>query len=144
MAKSTETVDSYIRSESPIAQKHLKQMRALVRKAAPKATERLAWGMPTIDQEGIVVTYAAFTKHLSLFPGAEAMKKFKKEFSRFQTSKGTVQVPFEMKLPVALFAKVVKYRVKENLRLAALKQAKKAAKKKALAKAKTKSKTQKK
>ena len=114
MAK-MDPIGDYIKSESKEVQGELKKLYAIVRKAAPKAAEKLAWGMPTLHQEGNIVHFAAFKKHMSLFPGADAMKRFEKELGELATSKGTIQFQYGTKLPVALITRIVKFNLKENL-----------------------------
>jgi len=123
-----ENITTYIQSEPASIQKVLKQMRALVKKTVPKATEKLAWGMPTFYLEGNLLHFAAFKNHMSIFPGTDAITHFKKDLARFQTSKGTIQIPYEEKLPTALVAKIVKFCVKRNLSKAAAKKKAKAKK----------------
>lgn len=125
--KTPETIREYIAEESPEVQKVLKKMWALARKAAPKATEKIAWGMPTLVLEGNLITFAAFKKHLSLFPGSEAMKHFEKELKGFTTSKGTIQFPYEDALPIGLITRVVKFCVRQNLAWAETKRSAKVA-----------------
>ncbi len=100
--KAPGTIADYIKNESLAVQKELKKLYAIVKKAAPKSTEKLAWGMPTLSQEGNLVHFAAFTKHISLFPGSEAIVKFKKELSNYTTSKGTIQFPSAKKFQLRL------------------------------------------
>lgn len=107
---------AYIRNEPAHIQKILKRMRALIKKAAPKATEKLAWGMPTFCLEGNLLHFAAFKSHMSIFPGTDAIQHFKKELTRYQTSKGTIQIPYEETIPAGLVTKIVKFCVKRNLR----------------------------
>ncbi len=123
--KSPETISEYIQNESADVQKVLKKMRSIIKKAAPKAKEKLAWGMPTFHQEGNLVHFAAFKNHLSLFPGAEALSHFKKALTAYQTSKGTLQFQYGTSIPSALVTKIVKYNLKLNLAHAKIKQSKK-------------------
>ncbi len=108
-------ISSYIRNEPAPVQKVLRRVRTLVAKAAPRATEKLAWGMPTFYLEGNLLHFAAFKEHMSIFPGTDAIIHFKRELARFPTSKGTIQIPYEESIPAALVAKIVKYCVKRNL-----------------------------
>lgn len=110
-----EKIAGYIKREPAHAKKALKQMQALVRKLVPRATEKLAWGMPTFYLEGNLLHYAAFKNHMSLFPGTDAVERFKPELSRYQTSKGTIQIPYGDSIPAALIGRIVKFCVKRNL-----------------------------
>lgn len=124
--KNPETVSEYIANEPVAIRKVLRTMRALTRRAAPRATEKLAWGMPTLVLEGNLLHFAAFKNHLSLFPGKAAMQTFQKDLHRFQTSKGTIQFPYDQAIPVALVTRIVKFCVKQNLADAAIQAKKKA------------------
>jgi uncharacterized protein YdhG (YjbR/CyaY superfamily) len=76
----------------------------------------MAWGMPTFVFHGNLVHIAAFKKHCSLFPGTGAITEIMKgDLEKYVTSKGTIQFDPEKGLPKALVAKIVKYRMKENL-----------------------------
>lgn len=127
--KKTESIRDYIKNEPVAVQKVLKQMHALARKAAPKASDKLAWGMPTLYQEGNLIHFAAFKNHMSIFPGPDAIVHFKKDLSGLVTSKGTIQIPYGQKLPAGLVTKIVKFCVKRNLVKAKSKAAKKKNKK---------------
>ncbi len=127
-----QTVDEYIAVASPVVKEHLTKLRIAILQAAPDAQESISWEMPTYKQEGIVVHFGGFTKHVSLFPGPEAIATFKEELAEYKTSAGTIQFPASKPLPLTLIKKIVKLRVKENL-----------AKAKAKAKAKEKEKAEK-
>ena len=93
----------------------LKKMRLTVKKAAPKATERISYGMPAYFQEGILVWIAAHRNHIGLYPKASGIAAFKKELSLYKWAKGSAQFPLDKPLPLGLVSRIVKFRVKENL-----------------------------
>ena len=70
--------------------------------------------MPTFKYRGVVLHYAAFAKHCSLFPGPAVIDEFKDELQGYKTSKGTIQFPVDKPLPAALLKKMVKARIEEN------------------------------
>jgi uncharacterized protein YdhG (YjbR/CyaY superfamily) len=117
------SIDSYIRSEPASVQKSLKALRALIRDAAPQASEKIAWGMPTFYLEGNLIHFAAFKNHYSLFPGGDVTRHFKKDLDRLGLvhSKGTIQFLHGTRLPVPLVKRIVKFCVKRNLSEAAQK-----------------------
>jgi len=114
MAK-IDNVDEYIAGFPKEIQKKLEQVRNEVKKAAPKAEEVISYSMPAFKLNGILVWFAAHKKHIGFYPGASGVKVFKKDLSMYKTSKGAVQFPFNEPLPLALIARIVKYRVKENM-----------------------------
>ncbi|HSY76093.1 MAG TPA: DUF1801 domain-containing protein [Bacteroidia bacterium] len=95
-------------------QKKLEQMRACIKKAAPKAEEVISYGMPAFKLNGILVYFAARSKHIGLYPTASGIENFKKELVGYETSRGTVQFPLDKPLPLGLVTQIVKFRVAEN------------------------------
>ncbi len=90
-------------------------MRSTIKKAAPKAEEAISYGIPTYKLNGNLVHFGAFKSHISFFPGGRARAQFK-ELGKFKGGKGTVKFPLDRPLPLALITKIVKFRVKENLK----------------------------
>lgn len=119
------SVDDYIAGFEPEVRAVLRKMRATIRKAAPEAEERISWGMPSYALGGILTSFAAFEKHVSLFPGPDGIEKFKKELAPYGTSKGTVRFPYGTPVPYGLIARIVKFRIKENRARAEAKRKKK-------------------
>lgn len=87
-------------------------MRSAIRSAVPRgATETISYGMPAFRHKGILVWFAAFSAHCSLFPTAAVIEKFKNQLRGLTISKGTIQFPLDKPLPIALIKKIVKARV---------------------------------
>ena len=90
-------------------------MRAIIRSAVPpQATETISYRIPAFRHNGILVWFAAFSDHCSLFPTASTLKTFKQELKGYVISKGTIQFPLDRPLPRALIRKIVKARVAQN------------------------------
>jgi uncharacterized protein YdhG (YjbR/CyaY superfamily) len=112
--KMPKDVDEYIARHSHEDQRLLRQMRATIHKAAPDATEKISYGIPTFYLNGNLVHFAAFPNHIGFYPTSSGIAAFKKQFGPYKSSKGAVQFPKDKPLPLALVAKIVKFRVKEN------------------------------
>src|SRR3981081_4521307 len=110
------SVDEYLANTPEPAQSTLKHVRAVIRSVVPaETTEVISYGIPMFKYRGMLVGYAAFKKHCSLFPtGSGVIKKFEKELKGFATSKGTIQFPVDKPPPSGLLKKIVKTRVAEN------------------------------
>lgn len=119
--KSSKEIDSYIQAAPEAAQSHLRQMRTTIRKAAPRATEAISYRIPTYKLDGNLVHFGAFTNHVSFFPTSSGVAAFKKELSKYKMAKGTVQFPLDKPLPHGLVARIVKFRVKQQLQQLAAK-----------------------
>jgi uncharacterized protein YdhG (YjbR/CyaY superfamily) len=113
-AKSIKDTDSYLALQPEKVRGVLEKLRQTIKSSAPEAEEVISYGMPAFRYHGILVYFAAFKNHCSLFPGS-IVEKMKNELKDFKTSKGTIQFTAEKPLPAALVKKIVKARVKENL-----------------------------
>jgi len=109
------TVDQYLAAVPEPARSTLSRIRAAIRSAAPsEATEVISYGMPAFRHKGVLVWFAAFSDHCSLFPTAAIIEEFKSELKGYIISKGTIQFPAEKPLPAALVKKMVKARVAQT------------------------------
>jgi len=110
------TVDAYLANLPEPAQSTLKHVRAVIQSVVPKETiEVISYGIPMFKFRGMLVGYAGFKHHCSLFPtGSGVIEKFAKELKTYSTNKGTIRFPADEPLPDALLKKIVKTRVAEN------------------------------
>jgi uncharacterized protein YdhG (YjbR/CyaY superfamily) len=122
-------VDSYIETYPNKVQKMLKQMRTVIKKAAPEAEESISYMMPAYKLHGPLVYFGGYERHIGFYPTGSGIFRFQKEISAYKHSKGAVQFPLDQALPLELIEKMVKFRVKENLAKADLRKNKKALKK---------------
>ena len=113
---SAKTVDEYLAGTPEPARSTLKHVRAVIKSVVPKeTTEVISYRIPMFKYKGMLVGYAAFAKHCSLFPtGSGVIERFAKELKPYRTSKGTIQFLSGKPLPDALLKKIVKQRIKEN------------------------------
>ncbi len=108
------TVDEYLAGIPEPTRSTLQRVRAAIRSAAPPgATETISYGIPAFRYNGVLVWFAAFSKHCSLFPTASVIAKFKNELKGYTISKGTIQFATDKPLPAQLIKKMVKARVAE-------------------------------
>ncbi|RYZ69483.1 MAG: hypothetical protein EOP09_07600 [Proteobacteria bacterium] len=109
-------VDDYIQSEPKAARILLKAVRDHVKKILPEVEERMAWNMPTFDWNGILLTYAGFKSHVSLFPGTDGVESLGEKWKPYISSKGTVQLPLDEPLPEKLLSLLIQFARKRNLK----------------------------
>lgn len=119
--KTTASVSEYIATADPRAKKALRDIRKTVRDAAPKAEEVISYQIPGYRYHGMLVFFAAWKNHISLYPAPWSAESLKKEMAAYEGSKGTIKFPLDKPMPLTLIKKMVKYRVKENEMKAALK-----------------------
>ena len=108
------TVDAYITAAPKAAQPKLKQLRALIRKAAPKAEEKISYGMPYYGYKGRLVYFAGSERYVALYAGWPETGSEAKLLAPYRTSKGTLKFSVDDPLPAAVITRIVKARVKDN------------------------------
>jgi uncharacterized protein YdhG (YjbR/CyaY superfamily) len=116
-----ENIDEYISEFPDDVQQILQQVRTTIKNAAPEAKETIKYRMPTFTLNGNLVYFAAFKRHIGFFPVPSGIEKFKKELSEYKCGKGSIQFPFDRPIPYDLIGKIVRFRVKENLKRASSK-----------------------
>jgi uncharacterized protein YdhG (YjbR/CyaY superfamily) len=114
--KAAKTVDEYLADVPEPARSTLRHVRAVIRSVVPpEAIEVISYRIPMFKYNGMLIGYAAFAKHCSLFPtGSGVIEKYEKELAGYRTSKGTIQFPSDKGFPDALLKKIVKTRLAEN------------------------------
>lgn len=114
-------IDEYIANFPVDTQQILEQCRLAIKEAVPQATEVISYGMPAFKLNGILVWFAAYTKHIGFYPHNSGIVAFKKELSIYKRGKGSVQFPIDRPMPIELITEIVKFRVIENLEKGKLK-----------------------
>jgi uncharacterized protein YdhG (YjbR/CyaY superfamily) len=109
------TVAEYLARVPEPARSALNQMRAAIRDVMPPdAIEVISYNIPAFRQKKVLVWYAAFQDHCSLFPTGAVIEQFKDELTAYKTAKGTVQFPLDRPLPLELIKKMTRARVEQE------------------------------
>lgn len=107
-------VDAYIAAAPREAQGKLKELRAVIRKAAPTAVERISYGMPYYHYKGRLAYFSLWKAHIGLYIPTPIIAEHKSELGAYETTSATVRFPLDKKLPIALTRKLIKARMKKN------------------------------
>lgn len=110
-----QSIDEYIATFPVEIQRLLGQMREAIQQAAPEAKELISYGIPAYKQNGMLVYFAAFTKHIGFYPTSSGIETFREELNGLVVGKGSVQFPFDQPLPLDLVKRIVSFRLSENL-----------------------------
>ena len=112
-------IDEYIQHFPTEVQEMMRQLRAIIKKAAPDAEETISYGIPCFRSNGrYLIYFAGYQRHIGIYP-VPINEDFEKDYAMFKTSgKGTLQLPLDRRVPVRLIVKIVKFRLKENTRKA--------------------------
>ena len=106
--KAPETVDEYILSQDEDIREMLQRVRSAIRDQLPDATEKISWSMPTYWKGHNIIHFAAFKKHIGLYPGPEAVEQFAEKLDKAGCtySKGSIRIPYSDELPLELIAEI--------------------------------------
>ncbi len=111
-----ESISAYIATFPADVQVILENIRKLVREVAPEAVETISYQMPTFRLYGhYLVYFAAFKKHIGLYPMPDGISEFKSELSQYESGKGSVKFLLKQPIPYDLIRKIVAFRAQENL-----------------------------
>jgi uncharacterized protein YdhG (YjbR/CyaY superfamily) len=108
------SIDEYISTFPDDVQKKLQEVRETIHQAAPNAEEVISYSMPAFKMKGILVYFAAFSKHIGFYPTASGIAAFQDEISMYKNAKGSVQFPLNKPMPLSLIRKIVKFRLNEE------------------------------
>lgn len=108
------SIDDYIAPFPPKVRAVLEKVRATVRKAAPRAEEKISYGIPAFALGGILVYFAAFKNHVGLYPPVRD-PRLEKAAAAYAGEKGNLRFPLDRPIPYGLIARIVRARVKQNL-----------------------------
>jgi uncharacterized protein YdhG (YjbR/CyaY superfamily) len=108
------TIDEYVATCSPAVRPILEKIRATVKKAAPDATEKICYRMPTFTMEGNLVHFAAFKEHIGFYPPVRGDAALINDLARYAGPKGNLRFPLDERIPYGLITRIVKARAQEN------------------------------
>ena len=113
------SIDEYISGFPPETQTVLRQVREVIKKAAPDATESISYAIPTFDMNGRhLVHFAGYARHIGFYPIPSGAEAFKEELKSYKGGKGSVQFPLNQPMPSDLIRRIVEFRVEESNRKA--------------------------
>ena len=123
-AQPPKDIDSYIAQFPADVQAILRKVRTTISKAAPEAKETISYRMPAFKLHGILVYFAAWKKHIGLYPPVSGDNALAKAVARYAGPKGNLQFPLDEPIPHDLIGRIVKLRVKQDSEKAAAKRKK--------------------
>ena len=107
-----QNVDEYLAGVPEPARNTLQKVRAAIRSAAPpEAIEVISYRIPALKYKQVLVWFAAFSDHCSLFPTNAVIEAFQDELQAYRVSKGTIHFPVDKPLPASLVKRMVKMRI---------------------------------
>ncbi|MFT8593326.1 MAG: DUF1801 domain-containing protein [Bifidobacterium sp.] len=112
----TDPIGDYIALQPADMQSRLYAVHQAIKSALPEATEKMAYGIPTFWQGRNLIHFAAFTRHIGIYPGSKAIEAFKDSLTAYRTSKGTIQIPNGSPVPLDLIREIALWSKDHNAR----------------------------
>ena len=81
--KKAKDIDSYIAQFPADVQAILQKVRTTISSAAPEAKETISYLMPAFKQHGMLVYFAAWEKHIGMYPPISGDKALEKVIARY-------------------------------------------------------------
>ena len=123
MQAAAKDIDAYIELQSEDARATLMSIRQTIKKAVPEAEETISYQMPAFRLNGMLVWFAAFKKHFTVFFPGKILNAFKEELKSYELVKSGagIKIPLSEPVPEQLITRIVKARAKEISELKRLK-----------------------
>jgi uncharacterized protein YdhG (YjbR/CyaY superfamily) len=102
------THEDYFAKCTPQARALLLQVQCEVEKQVPEAARCIGYSMPAFRQERIFFYFAAFKKHLGIYPPLTGDDALISETARFRGPKGNLSFSNAQPLPLELIGRVAK------------------------------------
>jgi uncharacterized protein YdhG (YjbR/CyaY superfamily) len=110
------SIDEFISTYPKEIQAILQKTRQIIQRAAPDATEKIGYGIPTFTFHGNLVHFSAYPTHIGFYPGPATITAFQDELKPYDTAKGTIRFPLDRPIPYDLIEKITKYNVAQRLK----------------------------
>lgn len=107
------TMDEYIAAATADSQVILQAIRQLVHSLLPHAQETISYQMPAFKLGRTFFYFAAFKKHIGIYPPVKNDQALIKALASFRNEKGNLQFPLNQAMPYELIARVVLALAKE-------------------------------
>ena len=106
IAKKFMTIDEYIASFEPEVRGILQDIRSVVGGLVPSAHETISYQMPAFKQDKVFFYFAAFKKHIGVYPPVKGDRQLQRELKRYRGEKGNLRFPLSEPMPLELIGRV--------------------------------------
>jgi len=110
------TIDEYLATCPKEVQPKLRELRQIIKEAAPDSEERISYKMPVFIQKGVLVYFGAQKKFIGFYPTGIGVEAFKDELTGYVTTKGSIHLPMDKPLPKVLIQRIVQFKISNNLK----------------------------
>jgi uncharacterized protein YdhG (YjbR/CyaY superfamily) len=110
-----ETINDYIAAQAPAIRPALKKIQQIIRKTVPGAVEGISYQMPVFKFHGVLMYFAVFTNHYSVFFRPVHLDKFRGDLGEFRTTKSAINIPLTRNVPAGIITRIAKHAARQNL-----------------------------
>jgi uncharacterized protein YdhG (YjbR/CyaY superfamily) len=103
---SPSTHEEYIASTSPEARPLLQAIQKTVEALLPNASRCISYKMPAFKQGQVFFYFAAFKKHIGIYPPVTKDAALIRELAPYRGAKGNLSFPLGESLPTELIGRV--------------------------------------
>lgn len=109
-----QTIDEYIAAFPPEVREILETIRRILREAAPEAQETISYRMPAFKGRGILLYFAAFKRHIGLYPPVRGDAELEATLAPYEGEKGNLRFPLDRPIPYDLIERIARLRVQQD------------------------------
>jgi len=103
-------ISDYILNQDSKQKEVLLEIRTVIKKILPNAEEKMSYGVPSFKLDGKSILYAAFKKHVGIYPDPSIIEIFSDDLKEYETSKGTIKFKLDEPIPYELIKKIIIYK----------------------------------
>jgi uncharacterized protein YdhG (YjbR/CyaY superfamily) len=104
--KTPASIDAYIEGFPEDVRAILREIRAVIRRATPQASETIGYNMPTFSMGRVLAHVGAFKDHIGLFPPVRD-PELQDKIARYRGEKGNLRFPLDEPIPYDLIGEIV-------------------------------------
>lgn len=108
------SIDEYIATCAPEVRAILEKIRRTVRDLVPEAKEKISYQMPAFTLNGDLIYFAAFKKHIGLYPPVKGDAALERDLAPYRNEKGNLRFPLDEPMPYPLIRRVIELRLQEH------------------------------
>jgi uncharacterized protein YdhG (YjbR/CyaY superfamily) len=101
------SIDEYLTTVPRDVRPVMEEIRRIVRRTCPAAQETISYQMPAFKLERIFIYFAAFKKHVGIYPPVKADNDLAVALLPYRGEKGNLKFPLDQPMPYDLIGRVV-------------------------------------
>lgn len=101
------TIDDYVATLPRDSRFIVEEIRRIVKTKVPAAVETISYQLPAFKLDKVFIYFAAFKKHIGIYPPVRGDSKLQKALLPYRGEKGNLKFPLDEPIPYDLITCVV-------------------------------------